>query len=622
MHPPEAASQAPAHPLFRRLHRVEDFTVAGLFLLVTALPVLEMVLRTVLGFGVPGEAVIVQHFTFWAAFLGAMLCSREGAHLSLSTAELLPEGRPRQIARLGTNAVAAAVTGLFAFASLQMVIADSEGEQKIAGVVPEWWSEAVMPLALAVMTFRLVWRASPYWWGRAACLGVAALGFLLPWLGVQPSALLWPFIILIFVALLFGAPIYIAMSGLAMLFFYADDVPIAAVPIDTLRLAISPTLPAIPLLTAAGYVLSEGGAGKRLVALSRAILGWLPGGLAIVVCCVCAVFTAFTGGSGVTILAVGGLMLPMLVAEGYPEGFSLGLVTASGSLGLLFFPSMPVVLYGIVAQIHDTAGLFIAGFVPCVLMIVMVCLYGVFVGWRAKVPRHAFKVDEVRRTLWEAKWELGLPVVMVSAIALGWATIVEASALACVYAITTQVVIYKDIPKDKLVPTLVRAATLVGAVLIVLGVALGFTGYLIDAEVPASVIEWVKTRVDSQTEFLLVLNGLLLVLGSVLEVYSAVVVLAPLVAPLGEAFGVDRIHLAVVFLANLELGFLLPPVGLNLFLSASRFKKPLPQLYRHALPFLLIMTAGVLLVTYIPALTQGVLEALGYQGVPHLEGTP
>jgi tripartite ATP-independent transporter DctM subunit len=214
--------------------------------------------------------------------------------------------------------------------------------------------------------------------------------------------------------------------------------------------------------------------------------------------------------------------------------------------------------------------------------------------------------------VWDAKWELALPLVMGTALIGGWATIVEASALACAYAIVIQVFVCKDIPRDKLVPTLVRAAALVGAVLIVLGVALGFTGYLVDADVPAAVIAWVQRRVESQTEFLLVLNGLLLVLGSVLEVYSAVVVLAPLIAPLGEAFQVDKIHLAIVFLSNLELGFLLPPVGLNLFLSASRFRKPLPELYRHALPFLLIMTAGVLLVTYVPGLTVGVLQALGY----------
>jgi tripartite ATP-independent transporter DctM subunit len=345
--------------------------------------------------------------------------------------------------------------------------------------------------------------------------------------------------------------------------------------------------------------------------VSRAWFGWFPGGLAIVVCCILAVFTAFTGGSGVTILALGGLVLPILIQERYPEGFSLGLVTASGSLGLLFPPSLPVILYSVVAQIHDLNALFIAGLVPGTVMIMMVCAYGVIIGIRSKTPRHPFELQEALRSLWEAKWELALPLVVATVILGGWATIVESAAVACAYAIIIEVFVFKDVPLKELPSTIAKAITLVGSVLIVLGVALGLTSYLLDADIPAAIIDWVKAHIDTQVGFLLVLNVILLVLGSVFEIYAAIVILAPLVAPLGEAYGLHPIHLAIVFLANLELGFLFPPVGLNLFLSSTRFQKPLPQLYKHAFPFLCIMAASVLLITYVPAMTIGVLSLFG-----------
>lgn len=606
-----SALPPPKNPLLRAAYRFEDGLICVVFAVMTLLPLLEVLSRKLRGEGLPGSASVVQHLTLWAAFLGALLCTRERAHLSLSTAELLPEGLPRQSARVFTHTVAAGVTALLAYAAVQLVVADSANNQPVFWNVPSWWIELIMPIALGFMAVRLCFLASDGWAGRAISLLGVGLAFSIALLEGSAESLRIPGAILILLALLAGAPIYVAMSGLAMLLFFADGTPIASVPTETLRLVISPTLPAIPLLTAAGYILGEGGSATRLVNVTRAWFGWFPGGLAIVVCAVCALFTAFTGGSGVTILALGGLVLPVLVNEKYPEGFSLGLVTASGSLGLLFPPSLPVILYSVVAQIPDINVLFLAGLVPGVLMIGLVCAYGVFVGIRAKTPRTRFVWADALRTSWEAKWELFLPVFVGVVILGGWATIVESAALACLYAVVVEVFIFRDIPLRKLPTTLVHGATLVGAVLIVLGVALGLTSYLVDAEIPAQVIVWVKDHISSQMGFLLVLNVLLLVLGSVLEIYSAIVILAPLVVPLGDAYGVNKIHLAIVFLANLELGFLFPPVGLNLFLSSTRFKRPLPEMYKNAFPFLLIMAAGVLLVTYVPAMTVGVLELLG-----------
>jgi tripartite ATP-independent transporter DctM subunit len=381
----------------------------------------------------------------------------------------------------------------------------------------------------------------------------------------------------------------------------------ATVPNAIFGLVSYTTLPAIPLLTAAGYVLAEGGAARRLVRAYKGLFGWMPGGVAVMATFVCALFTTFTGASGVTILALGGLLLPALLEEGYPEDFSVGLVTAAGSLGLLFPPSLPVILYGVVAQ-APIEHLFIGGLLPGLLMIVLVAAYGVVVGVRARTPRQRFLPREAFAALWDAKWDLGLPTLVVVSVASGFATIVEAAALAAAYAIVVELAIFRSIHALRDLPRiLVHAASLVGSVLILLGTALGVTSWFVDAEVPTRLVDWMTAHVHSPALFLLMLNAVLLVLGSVLEMYSAIVVLAPLVAPLGAAYGIDPIHLGVVFLANLELGFLFPPMGLNLFLSATRFEKPLPYVYRKAFPFLVIMSAGVLAITYLPAITTGIV---------------
>ena len=349
---------------------------------------------------------------------------------------------------------------------------------------------------------------------------------------------------------------------------------------------------------------------ERLVRISNAWFGWMPGGVAVMATFVCAVFTTFTGASGVTILALGGLLLPALLEDGYPEDFSVGLVTGAGSLGLLFPPSLPVILYGVVAQ-APIDHLFIGGLLPGLLMIVLVAAYGVWVGVRNAAPRQPFHPREAIAALWDAKWDLGLPTLVVVAVGTGFATIVEAAALAAAYSLVVELLVFRSIhPLRDLPRVLVHASTLVGSVVILLGTALGLTSWFVDAELPTRLVEWMTAHVHSPALFLLMLNAVLLVLGSVLEIYSAIVVLAPLVAPLGAAYGIEPIHLGVVFLANLELGFLFPPMGLNLFLSASRFGKPLPWLYRKAFPFLLIMSAGVLAITYLPAITTGVVKAL------------
>ena len=610
--------------------RLESWGIVLVALSMVILPTLAALVRKITGNSLAFALVYTQHLTLWIGFIGAALATARGQHLALSTPDMLPAGRTRDLARSYSYTVSAFLCAVLTYASVVMMLANRGSNDRLEGGVPSLFFEVIMPIGFALMAYRFA-RLAPT---RSAKIVAAVLcasvvpfivaaafssyghpiGFSAPDGSVlfagKTTWIAWLGSLFLMAGFLLGTPVFVVMAGFATLLFSLAGTPVASVPTETFRLVASPTLPAIPLLTIAGYVLAEGGASKRLVRAAQALFGWMPGGLAVVSVVVCALFTTFTGASGVTILALGGIILPALIREGYQEGFSLGLVTASGSLGLLFPPSLPVILYGVVAGVAIDH-LYIGGLVPGLLMIVLVALYGIWNGVKSKAPRQAFKGLEAGRSMWAAKWDLGLPVLIIIVVASGFATIVEAAALGAAYSIMVEVLVFRDIHPVKDLPrVLTHAATLVGSVVILLGVALGLTSYLVDAEIPTRLLTWVQLHIHTQWEFLLALNVILLVLGSVLEIYSAIVVLAPLIAPLGVAFNVEPVHLGVVFLANLELGFLFPPMGLNLFLAASRFNKPLPLLYKKALPFLIIMAVGVLLITYVPAITTGVVAAV------------
>jgi C4-dicarboxylate transporter DctM subunit len=596
----------------------ERALVASLLLAMVLLPAASTLSRRLLGRELPGSAVLAQHITLWVGFLGALLATASNHHLALSTIALVPAGAPRRAAALYAKAFSAAVAGLLAFASLQLVRYEWGSQGAVAFGIRVAWSQLVLPVGFAAMALRFAWAAGEgraRWAERAGVLAFAALAFLLG--RATPSTTLAAALVaLSLAAFLLGAPVFVVMAGVAMSLFFGDagasGIPaaqaIAAVPTATFEVASEPTLPAVPLLTLAGFVLAEGAAASRLVRAYKGMFGWLPGGVAVMATSVCAIFTTFTGASGVTILALGGLLLPTLLAERYPEDFSVGLVTAAGSLGLLFPPSLPVILYGVVAGVPIDR-LFIGGLLPGLLVVALVAGFGIAVGVRAGAPRQRFDAREALAALWAAKWDLGLPTLVIALVASGFATIVEAAAVAAAYALFVELAVYRTIhPLRDLMRVLVHASALVGSVIILLGAAYGLTGWFVDAEIATRLTAWLTAHVRSPAVFLLILNAALLVLGSVLEMYSAIVVLAPLVAPLGRAYGIEPVHLGVVFLANLELGFLFPPMGLNLFLSASRFGKPLPWVYRKSLPFLLLMAVGVLLITYLPAITTGVVS--------------
>jgi C4-dicarboxylate transporter DctM subunit len=607
-------------------HGLEGGLLVAAFFVSMVLPLVEAVGRPFGGYSIPGSSTYRPQLTLWLAFLGGLLATRERRHLTLSTAEALGHAKVREAARLVSSAVAAVVCGVLAYSAAGVVAADRMQGEMLAIGIPAWWSECVMPAALALIAVRLAWGASDGWRGRAAALAAVGLTWVLmvAWLGWGvphgwesrvPAALvssLWPPLLAVIVlAALVGAPVFVAMGGIALVLFFKDGVPVSSVTAEVYRLMMSPTLPAIPLLTACGYVLAESKASVRLVRFFRALFGWMPGGVAVLVAAVCALFTTFTGGSGITIMALGGLLYPILREEGYPKGFSLGLVTAAGSLGLLYPPSLPVILYAVVANVPPDS-LYLAGLIPGTLLVVIVAAYGMFVGKKVGAPRQAFSPREALASLWSAKWELSVPLLVVGLFATGSATMVEAAAIAFAYAIVVECFIVRDIhPLRELPGVLVKAGVLCGAVLILLASAMGLTSWLVDAQVPTALLGWVRTHISSPYLFLLVLNAVLLVLGSVLEIYSAIIILAPLIAPIGVAFGINPIHLGVIFLANLELGFLFPPVGLNLFLSSSRFDEPLPRLYRYVVPFLITLGIGVLLITYMPWMTTGLLRVLG-----------
>jgi tripartite ATP-independent transporter DctM subunit len=545
------------------------------------------------------------------ALVGGALAARDGKLLSLASGELLGEGRWGRAARVGSAAVAAAISLLLARASWEVVLVDREAETALAAGIPVWWAQLVLPLGFLAIGLRLVQRAGEGWRGRAvALLGVAAglvLGQFPQWLEGVP---VWPGLLVVVAATAAGGPIFAALGGAALLLFMADGVPIAAIPAETYRLAVSPILPSIPLFTLTGFVLAQGDSSERLLRVFRALFGWIPGGTAVMAAVLCAFFTVFTGGSGVTILALGALLFRALQADGYRDRFSLGLLTASGSLGLLFPPALPLILYGVVAQV-PIEDLFLGGVLPGVLLVGLIAAWGMREGMRGATERRPFSWREAGAALWQEKWELLLPVVALGAIFGGFATLVEAAAYTALYALIVELLIRRALPWRQLPAVLVECSVLLGGVLLILGVAQGLTSWMVDAQIPSRLLEWTEGTIDSRIVFLLCLNLLLLAVGCLMDIFSAIAVVVPLILPLGEAFGIHPIHLGILFVANLELGYLTPPVGLNLFLAAYRFERPLLEVWRAAIPPLLILAAGVLLITYVPVLTLGLLGWLG-----------
>jgi tripartite ATP-independent transporter DctM subunit len=415
-------------------------------------------------------------------------------------------------------------------------------------------------------------------------------------------------LVLIGLALL-GAPLFAIIVAAALLGFQAEEVDLQVVTIEIYRLAEMPILLAIPLFTFAGYLLGESKAPHRLVRLTNALLGWLDGGLAIVALSACALFTAFTGASGVTIVALGALLYPALREANYPEQFSLGLVTTAGSLGLLFAPALPLILYGIVAQQMNVEpqvrieDLFAAGLIPGLMMVVLLSAYAMWKVRGQTKSRARFTWGEALGAIRDAGWEIPLPVVVLGGIYSGAFALSEAAAVTAIYVLIVEVGIRREIPLAELPRVMRESMVLVGAIMIILGVSLASTNYLIDMEVPARLFEVVRAQVDSRLVFLILLNVLLLSLGMILDIFSAIVIMVPIILPIAIGYGVHPVHLGIIFLANMQIGYITPPVGMNLFISSHRFERPVVEVYRATIPFFIILLFCVLLITYVPVIS-------------------
>jgi len=412
----------------------------------------------------------------------------------------------------------------------------------------------------------------------------------------------WVIIILLGILALAGAPLFTIIGAIGLIAFTSSGTDTSAMIAELYRLVDLPALIAIPLFTFAGFLLAESKAPRRLIRLAESLFGWMPGGLAVVALFSTAIFTAFSGASGVTIIALGGLIYPALIQQRYPEKFSLGLVTTSGSLGLLFPPSLPIILYSIIAGVNIDH-LFLAGLLPGILLLLILSLYAIRTGLAAKVQRTPFSWSEVWSALREAAWEAPLPVVVVGGIYGGIFTATEAAAVTSAYVLVVEVFIHREIKFFSDLPRVVRESMiLVGAILVMLGSAMGVTSYLIDEQIPMKLFAFISTYVSSKIVFLIILNFFILVMNMV-EIFSAIIIVVPLILPVALQYGVDPIHLGIIFLLNLEIGYMTPPLGLNLFLSSIRFNKPLTKVYRSVVPFFLLLVLTLLLVTYLPHLS-------------------
>ncbi len=595
----------------RIVNKVENIAACIIFILLVILPFSDLLIREIIRPFFPGIAKIpasqtlVSHLTLLIGFSGAVIASRDSKLLSLSNTSLFDDSLTG-ISKHITKWVSLFVILLLTIGSLDIVLIELSLQYPIfiAPSVPRWIFQLAMPLGYFIMFLHIMGKMRQNIFSvRGLVTILLMILFLVSQDTLRENTLTLIIGILIFIfSVLNGAPIFTVLGGLGALLFWFDYVPVSAVIAEAYRIVVSPHLATIPLFTLAGYFLAESKASDRLVNVFKAVFGWLPGGTPVIVLLICGFFTALTGGSGVTILALGGLLFPMLIKDGYKKKFSLGLITASGSIGLLFPPSLPLILYGVTAGI-SIKSIFLAGILPGIFLIVALSLWTIYSGELEKVEKNNFNINDSINACWETKWELFIPFIVLYGIFGGHAKLVETAAFTVVYIFVIETFIYKDIKRKDIISIIVSCATLVGGVLIIIGAAMGLTSYMVDAQVPMKILSIMKELVSSKYLFLILLNIFLLIVGCLMDIFSAIIIVVPLIAPLGLHYGVDPIHLGIIFIANLELGYLTPPVGMNLFLSAYRFEEKMPFIYKSTFPFFIVLLVAVLFITYFPMLT-------------------
>ena len=621
--------------------RVEDGAVTVALVLLALLPAATTVMRLLFGGGLAASAEYVRHLTLWVALLGGIVTTRQSAHLALSRGLHRMAGPWGGRVRAAASAVSVLVTTALAASALSLLLLAFDPAQRVGGI-PIRAAVAILPLGFAWMAVRFVAAAPVRGAARVAVLLAAPVGLLIAsgplvnalqvmlpayfpsyrlveGVAAVAAAVRLPLVAVLLASAFIGTPIFVILSGFTLLQFLATGGVLEVVPDEAYAMLSQPIVPALPLFTFAGFVLSESKAGERLIRVFRAWFSWFRGGLAVMAVLICAFFTTFTGASGVTILALGGLLLFMLTENGYRERFSIGLLTASGSIGLLFPPALPIIMYGVIAQI-DIRQLFVGGFLPGLVMVVALAAYGIFQGLRrrdsgspaAEPATVRFSLRQALLAARGAAWELTLPVIVVALYFGGITTLVETAAVAAIYVLLVEMVVHRDLTIRALPRVLAKCTPIIGGVMVILAVAKGLSYFMVDAEVPTRLVAWVSGTISSRLVFLILLNLTLLVAGALMDIFSAIVVLGPLLIPLGVSYGVHPVHLGIIFLANLELGYLTPPVGINLFLASYRFDRDLVQIYRTVVPFLLVLVAVVLVITYVPTLTTGLLSLIRF----------
>lgn len=588
------------------LHRFEN----GLLVLALSLMVLlgvtdlEVWQKLKLPVRIAGADGLIRHLTLIIGMLGGLIAARESRLLSISSFTQFMPDRVTRWTNLFAGVVATAVTAYLAVAAFQLVGFEKEAGNEMALGIPIWLAQAFLPVCFGLIAVRILWRSAPTWpWRLLAFAVTAAVVWLARTPPVDPAQLRLPFLAVLGFATMLGAPLFVTLGGAALILFWSQGDVIASIPLDHYDQVTNPLLATLPLFTLAGYFLAESQASARLVRFFTAWTGFIRGGPAIVTALACAFFTTFTGGSGVTILALGGLLMPVLIAARYDEKTALGLMTGAGSLGILFPPCLPLIIYSIVAKI-DMNQMFLGGLIPGLLMLVLAAGWGVFKGPKLVGEEKRFDPRAAWQATWAAKWELLLPVIPLVLIFGGYALPVPAAAVTAFYAFATQTLIHRELKFTSSLPkTMTECGLLVGGVLLILGAAMGFTNFLITEHVPDNAAAWIGTTIESKLLFLLVLNVFLIIVGCLMDIFAAIIVVVPLIAPMAEVFGIPPVQMGIIFLANLQLGYLTPPVGMNLFLASYRFDKPLMYVARASLPMLFVLLIGVLLITYVPAIT-------------------
>ena len=590
------------------LNRAIDWLCLLLFLILISFPIFQILGRYISFFSIPASQEIVQHMTLWIGFIGAVIAARSNKLLSVIREPVFDSSTKVDWPKFFVHVFSLSIVFVLSISYLKMIQIGFQYPDYIAPYIPTWFAQSIIPIGLILIWYQMIMTSSTDLKYRVLLMLISIIPTIILYFWQFPLAnplLLWTKVLFAISLVAFGLPIFVLLASLSIFFFLSEPSEwatnydlISTISDSAYRIVVSPTLAAIPIFTLAGYILAESSISERLIRFFKASLGWLPGSTVLIVVLLCAFFTALTGGSGVTILALGAILYPILIHDGYSKQFSLGIITTAGSLGLLFPPSLPAIIYSVTAGINPLE-LFKQALIPAVFLMSIMFFYGLYKRPKGKsVDRFVFK--DAFETAKIAKWEIAIPLLIILSLFSGFATLVESAALLVLYVLMVELYIFKDISLKKIPKIIIDCSTLVGGVLIILGFAMGFTGYLVDAQIPLKILNFVQSTISSKIIFLLALNILLLIIGCLMDVFSAIIVVVPLIAPLAIYFGIDPFHLAIIFIANLELGYITPPVGMNLYLSSYRFEKDMPTIYSATLPFFFIRLIGVLLITYIP----------------------